>query len=188
MAAELEKFIDRQLGRLKEDHPDRKFIIQIKDQIQNYSEVKSREQQEQRLARTERVYAGRQEEIEREARERVYTEEERRRIIDLTFSMVSSAFVVTKEEILGVSRFKSIVLARKAISHILFNTTDLSITGISKEMGYKDHTTVVHHLTTTDNLIIEDEGFGEAVLSIMNKITEENGGQNGNGESHPVLS
>ncbi len=48
--------------------------------------------------------------------------------------------------LLGSSRLKHFVAARKAAIRRVHDETSLSKTEIGKLFGYKDHTTVLHHL------------------------------------------
>ena len=63
---------------------------------------------------------------------------------------------IKKEVLLGTKRNKEIVLPRQVLIYLLREELDLPYKSIAREIGGKDHTTIIHNYNKIKNLLIED--------------------------------
>ncbi len=76
---------------------------------------------------------------------------------DKIMDKVSVFYNVTKEELIGKSRVKSLVVPRQVAMYICSKLTDMNPAMIGKTFGNKDRTTVVHNVQKIEKDLQEDE-------------------------------
>ena len=76
---------------------------------------------------------------------------------DKIMDKVSVFYNVTKEELIGKSRVKSLVLPRQVAMYICSKLTDMNPAMIGKTFGNKDRTTVVHNVQKIEKDLQDDE-------------------------------
>lgn len=83
---------------------------------------------------------------------------------------VSKHYSIRKEILLGKKRNKEIVLPRQILIFLLREELDLPYKGIAREVGGKDHTTIIHNYNKIKNLIIEDNNLEQEILEIRDRL------------------
>jgi len=84
--------------------------------------------------------------------------------------VVCKYYNIKKEVLLGKKRNKEIVLPRQILIFLLREELDLSYKGIAREVGGKDHTTIIHNYNKIKNLIIEDNILEREILELRDKL------------------
>jgi len=83
---------------------------------------------------------------------------------------ISKHYGVKKEDVLGPKRNKEIVFPRQIIVFILRNEMDLPYKSIGRELGGRDHTTIIHDYNKIKKLVIEDSDLEQEIEEIKNKL------------------
>lgn len=89
---------------------------------------------------------------------------------DKIMDKVSVFFNVTKEELIGKSRVKSLVVPRQVAMYICSKLTDMNPSMIGKTFGNKDRTTVVHNVQKIEKDIQTDEDLKKNVDYIIKDL------------------
>lgn len=80
----------------------------------------------------------------------------------------------TIEKIRSKSRKRMLVTARQQMAMLLLLNTKMSLKGIGRELGNRDHSTIVHARTTVTNLCETDKTykakFDELKMKVMIKL------------------
>ncbi len=90
--------------------------------------------------------------------------------IDKIISEVAKTFNVTAEDIRSKKRDKDIAEARQIAMHVLRETTELSQKAIGAEFSGRDHTTVIHSISTAKEMLAKDQHKRRIVADIINNI------------------
>ena len=77
---------------------------------------------------------------------------------------------VLKKRILGKGRDQETVLARQIIMFLTRNLTNLSLKNIGKELGGRDHSTVIHSCNLIDLKLKEEAGFSRLMNKYINDL------------------
>lgn len=85
--------------------------------------------------------------------------------VDLIIKHVSEKLSITIEEIKGKSRLRHIVEARQMCMYLVKERLNYSLTGTAN-IFKKHHSTVIHALTTIDDLCESDKTFKEKFYKI----------------------
>ncbi len=83
---------------------------------------------------------------------------------------VSKHYSIRKEVLLGKKRNKEIVLPRQILIFLLREELDLPYKGIGREVGGKDHTTIIHNYNKIKKLIIEDNNLEQEISEIRDRL------------------
>lgn len=83
---------------------------------------------------------------------------------------VSSFFSIDKKEILGKRRYKELVYPRQIIMYLLRNELNFSFPRIGKELGGKDHTTIMHGVEKINKQIKKDNQLQNEISLIKEKL------------------
>ncbi|HCR42097.1 TPA: chromosomal replication initiator protein DnaA [Patescibacteria group bacterium] len=83
---------------------------------------------------------------------------------------VSKYYDLKKEDLLGKQRNKEIVVPRQILIYLLREELDLPYTAIAREIGGKDHTTIIHNYNKIKNLVLENTDLENEILSIKEKL------------------
>ena len=89
-------------------------------------------------------------------------------IIDIT----AETFSFTREQVIGVSRRRSLVDARQIAMYITRNLTELSYPEIGRGFGDRDHTTVMHAFRKIQSQISEDQDLFNRVQQVQNRVNQ----------------
>ena len=83
---------------------------------------------------------------------------------------ISKEREVLKKRILGKGRDQETVLARQIIMFLTRNLTNLSLKNIGKELGGRDHSTVIHSCNLIDLKLKEEAGFSRLMNKYINDL------------------
>lgn len=83
---------------------------------------------------------------------------------------VSSFYSVEKKEILGKRRYKELVHPRQVIMYLLRHELNYSFPRIGKELGGKDHTTIMHGVEKIAKQIKRDTQLQNEISTIKEKL------------------
>ena len=89
---------------------------------------------------------------------------------DEIVSIVAKNCNVKPEEIMSKMRNGEIVEARHIVCAVMRNEFDYSLKHIGKELGGKDHTTIIHSLRTFRNRMEVQQGYKELVDNITKEV------------------
>jgi chromosomal replication initiator protein len=89
---------------------------------------------------------------------------------DKIIKAVSSFFSIEKKEILGKRRYKELVYPRQIIMYLLRNELNYSFPRIGKELGGKDHTTIMHGVEKIAKQIKRDNQLQNELSLIKEKL------------------
>lgn len=154
MAAELEKFISSQLGRLPMNHPDRQFIQRLENFTQNH------------LVSAERVgQMAIYEKMVEEAKRRKEQKPEPDFIVDT----VANYYSFTPEALKGRSRKKELVVAKKALVFLLVDHSGFNISETARFLE-RNHSTIIHHYREAECLLDSDLSFAESMFILGERI------------------
>ena len=84
--------------------------------------------------------------------------------------VVSKYYGVKKEELLGKKRNKEIVFPRQIAVFFLREELDLPYKSIGRELGGRDHTTIIHDYNKIKGLIIEDTDLELEITKIKDRL------------------
>ncbi|MEA1909986.1 MAG: chromosomal replication initiator protein DnaA [Patescibacteria group bacterium] len=83
---------------------------------------------------------------------------------------VCKFYEVRKEELLGKRRNKEIVVPRQILIFLLREELDMAYTAIARELGGKDHTTIIHNYKKIKNLLLENNDMEMEIKSLREKL------------------
>lgn len=84
--------------------------------------------------------------------------------------VVAKYYDLKKDEILGKRRNKEVVVPRQILIFLLREELDLPYTSIAREIGGKDHTTIIHNYNKIKNLLLENNALEMEITSIKEKL------------------
>lgn len=84
--------------------------------------------------------------------------------------IVCRHYNVKKEDLLSPKRNKEIVFPRQILIFLLRNELDLPYKSIGRELGGRDHTTIIHDYKKIKNLVIENNDLEREIEEIKNKL------------------
>lgn len=98
--------------------------------------------------------------------------EDRRTIItpELIIRETCKFFHIPVEDLLGRKRNKEIVHPRQVVMYLLRHEASMSFPEIGREMGGKDHTTIMHGCKKVESEIPSDQRLKEDISNIKNKV------------------
>ena len=85
---------------------------------------------------------------------------------------VTSKMELPERFINGKSRKKEIALGRQIIMYLSRELTSLPLSGIGKQIGKRDHSTVVHACKTIENKMEKDSNFKETIDKFLNSLSK----------------
>jgi chromosomal replication initiator protein len=77
---------------------------------------------------------------------------------------------IKKDELLGKKRNKEIVFPRQVLIFLLREELDLPYKSIGRELGGKDHTTIIHDYNKIKNLLMESNDLESEIKTIKDKL------------------
>lgn len=80
--------------------------------------------------------------------------------------IVCKYYDIKKDTLLGTRRNKEIVLPRQMLIYLLREELDLPYKSIAREVGGKDHTTIIHNYNKIKKLLIEDNITERSILEL----------------------
>ena len=80
--------------------------------------------------------------------------------------IVCKYYDIKKDTLLGTRRNKEIVLPRQMLIYLLREELDLPYKSIAREVGGKDHTTIIHNYNKIKKLLIEDNIIERSILEL----------------------
>jgi chromosomal replication initiator protein len=83
---------------------------------------------------------------------------------------VAEGYGVTLRELRGRLRTKEIVLPRQVAMYLLREETEASLVDIGRELGDRDHTTVMHGIKQIERMITNDAALRSRVMAIREAI------------------
>ena len=83
---------------------------------------------------------------------------------------VSRFFGIAEAVVKGPSRSREAVTARQAAMYLVRRMTNLSTPDIGREVGGRDHTTVLHALEQVETKLQNDPGFAQTIKDITINI------------------
>ncbi|MFH0912378.1 MAG: chromosomal replication initiator protein DnaA [Patescibacteria group bacterium] len=84
--------------------------------------------------------------------------------------VVGKHYSLKKEDLLGKRRNKEIVVPRQILIFLLREELDLPYTSIAREVGGKDHTTIIHNYNKIKNLLLENNDLEMEIYAIKEKL------------------
>lgn len=88
----------------------------------------------------------------------------------LVIDIVAFSFNLTSEDIKGQKRNQTTALARQIAMYLLKQETNLKLTQIGKEIGGRDHSTVIHACEKIANNIDYDPSLRRKILDIQHNL------------------
>lgn len=89
---------------------------------------------------------------------------------DKIMEKVSTLYNVTKDELIGKSRVKNLVIPRQVAMYLCSKLTDMNYTMIGKTFGNKDRTTVMHNVQKIENDLNIDENLKTNINYIIKDL------------------
>lgn len=89
---------------------------------------------------------------------------------DYIINIVADHFDVTVDEISGSKRNSKIVMPRQISMYLCREMIDIPLTSISKFMGNRDHTTIMHGIKKIEENMKKDEGLANTIEILKKKI------------------
>ena len=90
--------------------------------------------------------------------------------IDYIQKFVSEYFAVTIEQMKDKTRKREIVIARQVAMYFAKEYTNMSLKSIGNHFGGRDHSTVIHALTSVSDLMDTDKKFRATMQDLIKKI------------------
>ncbi|MFN8414785.1 MAG: chromosomal replication initiator protein DnaA [Cytophagaceae bacterium] len=90
--------------------------------------------------------------------------------IDYIQKFVSEYFSVTIEQMKDKTRKREIVIARQVAMYFAKEYTNMSLKSIGSHFGGRDHSTVIHALTSVSDLMDTDKKFRATMQDLIKKI------------------
>lgn len=98
-------------------------------------------------------------------------------VSEFLFRVIERNTGITKFEIKMKSRKREIINAKRIYSMLMYNYTDATLVTIGLLLGGHDHSSIIHHLNSLNDLIAWDSDYKKvyqncelAVSSIKNKV------------------
>lgn len=91
--------------------------------------------------------------------------------VDLIIDVVCEQFNVSREDILGTKRNREIVYPRQIVMYLCRNLTDIPLQSIGKEIGGKDHSTVIHGIEKITKEIETNSDLNNNIDIIKKKLS-----------------
>ncbi len=111
-------------------------------------------------------------EMARHALRDMIPEEHRPITVDRILKVVSEFFGVKVQDLRSKKKTKEIVLARQVAMYLARQLTDLSLGDIGKNIGGKDHATVIYACRQVEAKKAQDESFERILESMIKKLKE----------------
>ncbi len=89
---------------------------------------------------------------------------------DVVVEAVAAYYKVNLKDVRGRGRTKEIVLPRQVAMYLIREETDLSLGDIGKELGGRDHTTVMHGIEKIEQALSADAALRSQVTAIREAI------------------
>lgn len=83
---------------------------------------------------------------------------------------IGKYYGIKKEDLLGKKRNKEIVFPRQVLVFFLREELDLPYKSIGRELGGRDHTTIIHDYNKIKNLILEDNNLESEITGIKDQL------------------
>lgn len=83
---------------------------------------------------------------------------------------VAKHYEIKKDEIIGRRRNKEIVLPRQVLVFLLREEMDMAYKAIGRELGGRDHTTIIHDYRKIKDVIMENSNLENEVIAIKNQL------------------
>jgi chromosomal replication initiator protein len=109
-------------------------------------------------------------------------------IIDKIIDLVCEDFYAEKEAIISKSRKRELVVVRQAIMTICKDFTHVSLANIGRHFGGRDHSTVIHALNSTSDLIETDRVFKQKMIDVKTRVAISLGGEKKESEDEEFYS
>ncbi len=90
--------------------------------------------------------------------------------IDNIKKLVADHFKVPVDKLGGVTRVRSVVLARQLSMYLAKNHTSVSLKGIGSNFGGKDHSTVLYSIRAVQDLMDTDSLFKDTVNHLVKQV------------------
>ncbi len=84
--------------------------------------------------------------------------------------IVCKYYNIRKDDLLGTRRNKEIVLPRQILIYLLREELDLPYKSIAREVGGKDHTTIIHNYNKIKKLLIEDSLIEQSISELRDLL------------------
>lgn len=98
-------------------------------------------------------------------------------VSEFLFRVIEKNTGITKLEIKKKSRKREIINAKRIYSMLMYNYTDSTLVTIGLLLGGHDHSSIIHHLNSLNDIIVWDNDYKKvyqncelAVSSIKNKV------------------
>lgn len=101
----------------------------------------------------------------------------RNEIIDKIIDVVCEDFYAERESILSKSRRREFVIVRHAAMSICKEFTHVSLQNIGRHFGSRDHSSVLHGLNCTSDLIDSDKVFRQKMIDVKTRVVIALGGE-----------
>ena len=89
---------------------------------------------------------------------------------DKIMEKVSTIYKVTKEELIGKSRVKSLVVPRQIAMYLCSKLTDMNSGMIGTTFGNKDRSSVIHNIKKIEEDILTDENLNTTINYIIKDL------------------
>ena len=88
----------------------------------------------------------------------------------LIINVVAEYFGITTDDIMSKKRNSELVQARQIVMYLCRDLTEVSLSGIGKFLGKKDHTTVIHGVNKITEEIVNNEEMKIKIEAIKKKL------------------
>lgn len=89
---------------------------------------------------------------------------------DKIVKVVAQFYQIEKKDLMGSRRYKELVMPRQIIMYLLRNELNYSFPRIGKELGGKDHTTIMHGVEKIDKSLKRDMQLQNELATIKEKL------------------
>ena len=83
---------------------------------------------------------------------------------------VCKHYDIKKDELLGKRRNKEIVFPRQVLIFLLREELDLPYKSVGRELGGRDHTTIIHDYNKIKGLLLESNDLESEIKTIKDKL------------------
>ena len=90
--------------------------------------------------------------------------------VDYIQKYVSNYFDVSVDLLKAKTRKREIVVARQVAMYLTKEYTNMSLKSIGNEFGNRDHSTVIHAITTVNDMMDTDTKFLATMEDILKKV------------------
>ncbi len=88
------------------------------------------------------------------------------------FTIVSRYYEINPSQLKSRSRARNVVLPRQVAMYLMKKHTDLVLSGIGKEFGGKDHTTVMASIRKIEKSIMEDKTLRDSIETLEKQLLD----------------